>query len=147
MTGGNQTCGIAKTGTTYCWGDNGAGELGNNSTTNSGNPVVVQGSHSFVQVVTDGGFSCGLTAAGAAWCWGINYAGQLGNNSAAPSSYVPVAVSGGLAFTTISAGGGHACGLIASGAAYCWGDNSSGQLGINSSTTTNSLVPVAVASP
>ena len=147
-TGGNQTCGISKSGTTYCWGDNGAGELGNNTTTNSGTPVVVQGSHSFVQVVTDGGFSCGLTSAGAAWCWGINYAGQLGNNDIAlPSSPVPVAVSGGLAFTTISAGGGHVCGLVAGGTAYCWGDNSSGQLGINSSTITYSAVPVAVAGP
>src|SRR6185369_15745101 len=35
----------------------------------------------------------------------------------------------GLAFTAVSAGTSHSCGLSSSGAAYCWGDNVDGQLG------------------
>ena len=35
-----------------------------------------------------------------------------------------------LTFTQIDAGGTHACGLTTNGSAYCWGLNSSGQLGI-----------------
>src|SRR6266545_4128308 len=35
-----------------------------------------------------------------------------------------------LTFTQIAAGGTHACGLTTNGSAYCWGLNSSGQLGI-----------------
>ncbi len=59
---------------------------------------------------------------------------------------IPVAVntSGALAdktITTVSAGGNHVC-AIANSQAYCWGENSSGQLGNNA--TTNSLVPVAI---
>ncbi len=42
---------------------------------------------------------------------------------------------------SISAGGEHACG-IANGAAYCWGENFSGELGDGANT--NSAVPVAV---
>ncbi|GIW53235.1 MAG: hypothetical protein KatS3mg081_2590 [Gemmatimonadales bacterium] len=38
-------------------------------------------------------------------------------------------VAGGLTFQTISTGDLYTCGLTPSGAAYCWGDNSFGQVG------------------
>jgi alpha-tubulin suppressor-like RCC1 family protein len=56
-----------------------------------------------------------------------------------------VPVSGGLAFATIDAGGAHTCGLTVGGVAYCWGDNSNGQLGDNSQS--NRLAPVPVSMP
>jgi hypothetical protein len=40
-----------------------------------------------------------------------------------------VAVAGGLSLATISAGRSHTCGIDASAAAYCWGQNLSGRLG------------------
>ena len=60
---------------------------------------------------------------------------------------MPVAVdtSGVLAgktLTQITAGTLHACALDSTGAAYCWGDNVTGQLG--DGTTTSTDVPVAV---
>src|SRR5262249_49972224 len=36
---------------------------------------------------------------------------------------------GGVAFATLSGGGGFLCGLTTGGAAYCWGSNEYGQLG------------------
>jgi alpha-tubulin suppressor-like RCC1 family protein len=57
-------------------------------------------------------------------------------------SGTPVAVSGGLAFSAVSAGNDHTCGVTRSGTAYCWGLNSNGQLG--DGTHNNSSVPVAV---
>lgn len=39
--GDNYTCAIASDNQAYCWGGNGAGQLGNNSTTPSNTPVVV----------------------------------------------------------------------------------------------------------
>ena len=45
-------------------------------------------------------------------------------------------------FTEMAVGGGHLCGLTSEGAAYCWGDNSQGQLG--DGTRTNRTAPTAV---
>ena len=85
--------------------------------------------------------------ASAAPCWGMNSNGQLGNNTVTSSS-VPVAVvtSGvlsGVTLTQVSAGTNSTCALSSTRAAYCWGGNSNGQLGNNS--TANSPVPVAVS--
>ena len=45
--------------------------------------------------------------------------------------------SKGLVFTMVSAGGEHSCGLVLSGAAYCWGDN----YGENSGTARSPTAP------
>ncbi|MEX2157053.1 MAG: Ig-like domain-containing protein [Gemmatimonadales bacterium] len=149
------SCGLTSAGAVYCWGWNGLGALGNGSTTNSSIPVAVSGSFIFRALAAGGGFTCGLTSAGAVYCWGRNEDAELGVGTATgpetcrpdgvsvSCSTVPVAVTGGLNFNDIAAGGWHACGLTGVGAAYCWGPNDHGQLGDGS--TTNSATPVAVS--
>src|ERR1019366_4402239 len=104
-------------------------------------------SHGAGALITAGSFHSCAIESGKAYCWGDNGSGQLGNGSTVGSS-VPVAVdtSGVLAgqvLTQITAGGAYTCALDAAGAAYCWGDNRSGQLG-DGGTVSNSSVPVAV---
>ena len=60
----------------------------------------------------------------------------------ARSTNAPVLVSGGLTLTQIDTGVQFTCALTSAGAAYCWGDNTYGELG--NSSTTQSDVPVAV---
>jgi alpha-tubulin suppressor-like RCC1 family protein len=75
--------------------------------------------------------TCALTSTGQAYCWGLNQDGQLGNDARGTNSWRPVAVlmPSGVTFVRLAAGDDYTCGFTSSGAAYCWGDNSSGQLG------------------
>jgi hypothetical protein len=150
--GSFHSCAI-ESGKAYCWGDNGSGQLGNGSTAGSSVPVAVDTSgvlagRALTQITAGGAYTCALDAAGAAYCWGDNASGQLGDGGTVSKSSVPVAVdtSGVLAgqtLTQITADGYHTCVLDAAGAAYCWGDNGTGQLG-DGGTAFDSSVPVAV---
>ena len=139
--GSSHTCGVTPDGTTYCWGDNTFGELGDGTTTNRTTAVRVLGGLTFASVSAGNLSTCGVTTGGAAYCWGWNGAGQLGDGTTTNRA-VPVTVLGGLTFTTLTAGLNHSCGVTTAGAAYCWGQNSHGQLGDGTTTGRNS--PVAV---
>src|ERR1017187_3858624 len=151
--GSFHSCAI-ESGKAYCWGDNGSGQLGNGSTVGSSVPVAVDtsgvlASQALTQITAGDAYTCALDAAGAAYCWGNNGSGQLGDGGTVSNSSVPVAVdtSGVLAgktLTQIAGDGYHTCVLDAAGAAYCWGDNGTGQLG-DGGTAFDSSVPVAVA--
>jgi len=139
-------CGVAPSGVGYCWGWNGYGDLGNDSSsgTPTVSPAAVAGGLTLATISARfESHACGVTTSGAAYCWGLNDQGQLGLGTntgpqqclfSAPCSTTPAAVTGGLTFTAVSTGGYHTCGLATSGAAYCWGQNNRGQLGIGSTT-------------
>lgn len=129
--GGDHSCGVTTGGTGYCWGGNRNGQLGDGTTTSRASPVASSGGRELLSTTAGGGHSCGVTVEHLAYCWGWNYSGQLGDNSR-DDRLTPTAVAGGHRFATVSAGGGgsHTCGVTTAGAAYCWGDNSYGELGI-----------------
>ncbi len=83
---------------------------------------------------------------GTLYSWGNNTSGQLGDNSETQrTTPVPVYTSGvlnGKSITDVSAGWYHSVALDSDGKLYAWGDNTNGQLGDNS--TTSSSVPVTV---
>ncbi|MEW5929597.1 MAG: Ig-like domain-containing protein [Gemmatimonadota bacterium] len=84
-------------------------------------PGAVSAAGSWKSVAAGDGHTCALDAAGRAFCWGRNHLGQLGSGSAPDSSSRPAAVTGGLAFTELSAASYGVCGVASSGDAYCWG--------------------------
>src|SRR5947208_3226215 len=139
--GSAHTCMLAASGVASCWGSNFSGELGNGSTIGSVRPVPVSGGITFTTIAAGQSYTCGLHPAGAAYCWGLNGQGQLGNGTAPNPSAVPIAVSDGLTFTGITAGGDHTCAVTMSGATYCWGSNSNGESGnISSSYSTPTAI-------
>lgn len=133
--GGYHTCGLTTSGVAYCWGAAWAGQIGNGFLGDEEvSPTAVTGGLNFAMVTAGLDHTCGLTRNGLAYCWGANKSGELGiGNRAGPESCfgsefdddvcstAPIAVAGGLVFSTLSAGGVATCGLTASGQAYCWG--------------------------
>lgn len=147
---GGHTCGIATTGVTYCWGSNAWGSLGTGTNVDADLPTAVVGGYAFVQLAGGGYHTCGLIEDGTAYCWGGNVHGQLGVgattgeftcNMINPCSE-PLPVSGGIRFSSLSAGYDHTCGIALDGTTYCWGRNG-GRLG--DATTENRAAPVPVS--
>jgi hypothetical protein len=133
--GGSHSCGTDPVGSTFCWG---AFRYGNQALYLDG-PQPLGDAPAFGVLSSGGNHGCGLVLGVQAYCWGRNDRGQLGDGSQTSRpvavglidsltrvSVVPV--SSGLAFTSISAGSAHTCG-VAAGRAYCWGEGGSGQLG------------------
>ena len=141
------TCGIINE-TTYCWGENDQGQLGDDSTTNRNRPVPIDDTQGleFTDLALGYKYSCGIINNGSVYCWGYNNYGQLGDNSTTSSS-IPVSVDfpSTVQAVAIVAGYAHTCVLTAMDEVYCWGYNSVGNLG--DGTTTNSLTPTRVQLP
>lgn len=122
--GGYHTCALLDTGTLKCWGNNGAGQLGDESTTDSRSPVDVRLYGTiFVSVTTGDHHTCALTVNNRAYCWGKNYHKQLGVADGW-NRFTPTLVT--VTESTVSAlaaGDIHTCAVLTTGVVKCWGVN------------------------
>jgi uncharacterized protein YjdB len=128
--GGNFGCGITTDRVLYCWGNDVSGQVGNGAAGAGETPsLATVKTERFTAVSAGDEHACALNMVGTAYCWGNDSDGQLGDlrniNSTTP---IPVADTT-LQFRSISAGDRHTCGVTTTGAAYCWGNGSFGQLG------------------
>lgn len=138
--GEGYACALIADGTVQCWGVNGAGQLGNNSTADSLFPVPVSGVAGVTSLSAGNSFACAVTAGGIVWCWGTGY------------GPAPVQILGGVGSTqvatAVAVGYGAACAIVnntaasgANGAVFCWGvDEDTGGV-----TVVNSPTPVAMS--
>ncbi|MGZ3573250.1 MAG: RCC1 domain-containing protein [Gemmatimonadaceae bacterium] len=133
--GRDYACGLATSGVAYCWGNGSTGQLGTGTTTNNSVPVQVAGGLKFAQLEAGNGTTCGLTGSGKAYCWGRNELGQLGvgpSGSIGNQALVPVPVGEPLATVALKqivTRAAKACALTLAGKAYCWGNNTVGEVG------------------
>ncbi len=131
--GAGYSCGVTQAGAGYCWGEDISGSLGAGGAVPQANPtpLLVLGGLTFTSIEAGGGHTCGLVG-GLTYCWGLNASGELGIGSMVNQS-APFLLAPGSqhAISLLLPGlGDHTCGLNGLGEIYCWGLNTSGQVGI-----------------
>ena len=166
--GGWHALAIGEDGTTWAWGQNSYGSLGNGTTSGEydANPVPVRvqypanaGTVTAMQVSAGVKFSMVIDEDENVWAWGMNGKGQLGNNSTS-DRHSPVKVFASMQSTSstgpwlnavlVSGSWYYSLAIGTDGVAKAWGDNQYGQLGNDSIPTgssyqARSLVPVPVS--
>ncbi|HVA56379.1 MAG TPA: hypothetical protein VNF92_00700 [Gemmatimonadaceae bacterium] len=127
-----RTCGVTVANTVLCWGNIWLyRSQGLEYARAQLLPEAVPGAPA-LQALSVGSFTtCGVSDQ-AAYCWEANPHGEMGDGTT-EGSVTPVPVSGGLQFTEVSAGIIQTCAVTASHDAYCWGNDSFGQLGVSPS--------------
>jgi alpha-tubulin suppressor-like RCC1 family protein len=130
----SHTCAVKATGTLWCWGANGNGQLGMGNTTDQLTPTQ-ESSLAINWTSASAGFShtCALKTDGAIWCWGFNGLGQLGAGTISDSLTPVQEASLAANWAKVSVGFFHTCALKTTGTLWCWGDNGLAQLGVRAS--------------
>lgn len=143
--GSMHTCGIARGGSMYCWGEGWFGRLGDgvqrSTYVSVSQPVRVLSSAEFTSLSLDenydsrSGHTCATTRDESLMCWGSGAWGMLGDGHAGQDtpphlSVIPLRVGSGT-FVDVALGGKHSCALSASGDVYCAGSNTRKELGVS----------------
>jgi serine/threonine protein kinase len=120
VAGAAHTCGIATDGKAWCWGKNGDGQLGNNSTRDQAAPVAVARGLTLTQLAAGEKHTCSLATDGKVYCWGDGFADQLGIG-VAEQRPEPTEVRLRGTAAAVAAGRYSACAIAGDGGLYCWG--------------------------
>ncbi|SVB46439.1 uncharacterized protein METZ01_LOCUS199293, partial [marine metagenome] len=148
-TGNTHSCFLSHAGRVKCWGTNSFGQLGKDSTASWGDDTsemaalgaVNLGTNKTAVSIAAGDYhTCALLNDGTVKCWGLNSSGQLGRDNVLNwgDGSGEMAALGAINLGTnktavrIAAGDYHTCALLNDGTVKCWGLNSSGQLGTDS---------------
>jgi alpha-tubulin suppressor-like RCC1 family protein len=140
---------LTNEGRLFMWGANGAGQIGNNSSSNQFIPIDLTlfnqtfnnlGNDKIVDFSLGADHSGAVTSSGRVFMWGSNGDGRLGNNIFIGTS-TPVEITN--RFPTddpviqLSLGGQHSAALTRDGKLFMWGKGGYGQLGRNNTGSTS----------
>jgi len=127
------SCAVLDNGSTYCWGKNNLGQLGDGTNTDStqpGMPTIMPWTTSAVTISSGKSHSCAILVNGQVACWGWNSYGQLGDDTLVDRSTPVIAqLPSSKDAVMIDVGISHTCAVMDDGSMYCWGLNANGQLG------------------
>lgn len=92
------------------------------------------------ELTAGSGHSCAIVPGGSLMCWGWDEQGQLGDSAQNYSNPNPVLAENVSGATAVDAGTQHSCAVVSGGAVKCWGYNLSGQLGNDTTSSSNTAV-------
>ena len=133
---------IKTDGTLWVWGAGDGGQLGTNTTVDGySSPIQIPGTT--WSKLTD---QAAIKTDGTLWAWGSGFSGQLANNRSGPSAAPtgsgyfissPIQIPG-TTWRTVSARNACLLATKTDGTLWAWGQNTKGQLGLNSGTVRKS---------
>jgi alpha-tubulin suppressor-like RCC1 family protein len=126
------TCALKADGSVWCWGANGAGQLGQGDTTARSTPQQVPLPARARDVQARFAHTCAVLETGAVECWGANFEGQLGlgDNPNGPDVLAPIVLPKAGPWRSVAPGQGHTCAIAVDGGLWCWGRNTENELGL-----------------
>jgi len=147
----DNACAVVQ-GNVYCWG----AVFGDRTATDLSRalPALIETPEPAVSVATTSSYGnaaypergCACGVSGSVYCWGNNASGQVGDGTY-EYAHKPVKVTKLPApAATVRTMPGATCALLTTGKVYCWGENSTGELG-NGFIGDPSNVPIEVALP
>jgi alpha-tubulin suppressor-like RCC1 family protein len=131
-------------GTLWSWGDNDNGQLGINvaGTTDKSSPTQIGGLTTWTSINRTFQGGQAVKSDGKLWTWGRAYWGTLGNGTTTPDKSSPIQVGALTDWSSAVAGSAQAAFALKDGAAWAWGDNGQGKLGLGDSTSRSSPVQI-----
>ena len=138
------TCATTVGGSLFCWGAGPRADGSNGAQTTPRRVIANPGGLAIVKVQLGLQHGCGLRETGTLVCWGLGGDGQLGpsGNAVTPIPATTIDV-GGRAVLDFALGRAQTCARTSAGI-YCWGDNTSGALGIGSTAQLRVWTPTRI---
>ncbi len=142
-------CAIRSDDRLFCWGNDLYGQLGDGAGNSTGHLArEVSSGGTWKEITSDSLFNvtmCGIKSDDTAWCWGHGGDRRMGNGVDSADRFIPTAISttGVTTWKKLAQGSNHGCGIKTDDTAWCWGNNTEGQLGIGSTILQNTPVQVS----
>jgi len=121
VSGIHHTCVLTSANEVFCWGLNNSGQLGDGTTENRNEPILVDELEGKIISISAGAeFTCALNDASDVFCWGNNSSGQLNDGTEIHSS-IPVKTTTVSSDTVLISGGSSELqGITSDGVMQLW---------------------------
>jgi len=129
------------------WGDNGYGQLGDNTIVMQSSPIqTVAGGTNWKQVSGGEVHIAAIKTDGTLWSWGRNNIASLGDNTTVDKSSPVQTIAGGTNWKQVAGGiSEHTAAIKTDGTLWLWGSGGNGQLGDNTNTYRSSPIQTVAA--